>query len=59
MTNYKFKIGDTVHYTNSQGVYWGKKKIVGFEIRTNKPTYLIEPTDTPWFSVDETNLRSA
>lgn len=56
---YKFKIGDTVHYTNPQGVYFGEKKVVGLEQRTNNPTYLISPTDTPWFSVDETSLRSA
>lgn len=52
---YRFKIGDVVNYTNSNGVFWGKRTITGLDYR-NGPTYYIEPTDTPWFSVKESEL---
>lgn len=53
----KFKLGDKVEYTNGNRVLIGEKTIVGFDTRTNLPTYYIEPTDTPWFSVREENLK--
>jgi hypothetical protein len=53
----KFKLGDNVNYTNGNGINFGKKTIIGFDSRTNKPTYYIEPTDTPWFSVREEQLE--
>jgi len=52
---YKYKVGDQVHYTNSNGVYWGIKTIIGLDER-NGPTYFISPTDTPWFSIAEKQL---
>lgn len=53
MINHKFKVGDVVLYTNPQGVFWGERKIVKLDERCNRPTYYIEPTDTPWYSVGE------
>lgn len=53
----KFKIGDYVEYTNSNGVVLGKRKIIGYETRTGENTYFIEPTDTPWFSIRESQLK--
>ena len=50
---HKFRVGETVHYVNPQGVDFGNRKIIGLDERTGRPTYYIEPTDTPWFSVGE------
>jgi hypothetical protein len=55
--NHKFKIGDKVIYTNSNGVCWGERTIIGLDERTGEPTYYIDPTDTPWFSVREDTLK--
>jgi hypothetical protein len=54
---YKFKNGDRVLYTNSNGVCFGEKTIIKLSQRSNKPTYYITPTDTPWFSVREDQLQ--
>jgi hypothetical protein len=59
MIEYKFKIGDRVIYTNSNGVMIGEKTIIGLDTRTSEPTYYIVPTDTPWFSVSEEGLVKA
>lgn len=53
----KFKIGDKVDYTNGNGVYLGKRTITGLNERSGKPTYYIDPTDTPWFSVGEESFK--
>jgi hypothetical protein len=53
---YKYKIGDIVTWTNSNGVYLGERKIIGLDVSTNRPTYYLDPIDTPWFSVDEDEL---
>lgn len=52
----KHKVGDDVVYVNDYGVCWGIRKVIGIDERNGKPTYYIEPTDCPWFSVDENNL---
>lgn len=54
---HKFKIGDKVKWTNSNGVALGVRTIIGLDTRTNRPTYYIEPIDTPWFSVGEEELE--
>lgn len=64
---HKFKVGDKVIYVNDFGVCWGVKTITSLETRTydlwgepyTKPTYHYEGSDTPWYSVDETNLTKA
>jgi len=56
---HKFKIGDKVVYINSNGVLIGEKTITELDTRTNRPTYFIDPTDTPWFSVGEECLKIA
>jgi hypothetical protein len=57
----KFKINDKVIYTNPQGVCWGEKTIVGYELWTGETytahRYYISPTDTPWYPVHEDGLR--
>jgi hypothetical protein len=54
--DYKYKIGDILNYTNSNGVNWGKRTIIGTDQRTGEPCYYITPTDTPWFAVREEEL---
>lgn len=56
---HRFKIGDKVVFTNCYGVCWGVKTITALDERTNRPTYHYVPTDTPWFSTGEENLRKA
>lgn len=51
--NHQFKVGDKVHYTNDQGVYWGVRTITELDSRGDRPTYYIAPTDTPWYAVSE------
>lgn len=58
-----FKVGDVVIYTNPQGVCFGRKTVVGtapaFEPEAaarGEVRYYISPTDTPWFSVQESCL---
>ncbi len=55
---HKFAVGDQVIYTNPFGVCWGIRTITGLDARTGKPTYFIEPTDSPWFSVSEDCLTA-
>ena len=55
---YKYKIGEKVEWTNSNGVELGERTIIGLDVRTNRPTYYIDPIDTPWFSVNEEELKS-
>lgn len=57
MIIYQFNIGDKVIYTNDFGVCWGIKTITEHSVRTNKPVYMIDPTETPWFHVSERNLQ--
>ena len=59
-TERKYKIGDKVIYINGYGVNWGIKTIIGVEDITwgNGNGYYIDPTDTPWFAVQEENLHS-
>ena len=56
---HKFKIGDKVNWTNSNGVKLGARTIIGLDARTNRPTYYLDPIDTPWFAVDEEELEVA
>jgi hypothetical protein len=56
VVNHKFKIGDKVIWTNSNGVLLGERTIIGLDERTNRPTYYLDPIDTPWFSVGEEEL---
>lgn len=53
----KFKIGDKVIYKNSNGVVFGERVIIGLEQTKDEPKYFIEPTDTPWFAIRESQLR--
>jgi len=54
--DYKFKIGDKVIFTNDFGVCWGVKTIIAFDERKERPTYHYADSDTPWFSVCESNF---
>ena len=61
--NAKFKVGDEVIYTNPQGVVLGNKTIIGVappyltsEVAQGVPRYYIAPTDTPWYSVRESDI---
>ena len=58
MAEHQFKVGDKVIFTNIFGVCWGVKTITALDER-NGPTYFYEPSDTPWFSVSERNLKPA
>jgi len=53
---YKFKIGDKVKWVNSNGVNLGARTVIGLDVRSNRPTYYIDPIDTPWFSIREEEL---
>ena len=53
---HKFKIGDKVIFTNDFGVCWGVKTIIALDERTGRPTYHYADSNTPWFSVCETNF---
>lgn len=57
----KFKIGDEVNWTNSNGVDLGKRKVIGYDTRSGETyfeyTYFIGPIDSPWFSVSEEELK--
>jgi len=55
---YKFKIGDKVNWVNSNGVNLGVRTVIGLDERTGRPTYYLDPIDTPWFSVGEEELGS-
>jgi hypothetical protein len=57
----KFKPGDVVEYVNDYGVKIGLKTITELDssIWTDpQPRYFITPTDTPWYSVKESNLKA-
>lgn len=56
VTEHKFKIGDKVNWTNSNEVNLGTRTIIGLDVRSNRPTYYLDPIDTPWFSVGEEEL---
>lgn len=57
----KFKIDDDVIWTNSNGVNLGKRKVIGYDVRSGESyfeyTYFLDPIDTPWFSVSEGELK--
>jgi len=53
----EFKIGDEVVYTNSYGVVFRNKTIVGTEIVDGEVRYFYAPTDAPWFSVKAKQLK--
>ncbi|WP_336775414.1 hypothetical protein [Paenibacillus sp. MMO-58] len=53
----KFKIGDEVKWTNGNGVNMGRRTIIGFDTIGNENAYYIDPIDTPWFSIRESNLE--
>ena len=54
----KFKVGDKVTYTNSNGVFLGVRTVIGIEeSEIRGPCYFITPTDTPWFAVSEASFR--
>jgi hypothetical protein len=56
LDDFKYKIGDKVHYVNDYGVYWGVRTIIGIEMWIYGPRYYLSNSDTPWFPVSETNL---
>lgn len=56
---HKYKVGELIRWTNSNGVDLGIRKIIGFDERTGRPTYFLDPIDTPWFSVGEEELSPA
>ena len=60
-----FNVGDEVIYTNPQGVCFGKRIVTGRELSFHADEaargvmrYHISPTDTPWFPVAESCLKS-
>ena len=53
---YKFKVGEKVNWINSNGVDLGVRTIIELDERTGRPTYYIDPIDTPWYSVGEEEL---
>jgi|GEM_PF-3197951 len=53
---YKFKIGDKVNWENSNGVNLGVRTVIRLDERCGRPTYYIDPIDTPWFSISEEEL---
>lgn len=53
----KFKVGEKVHYNNGYGLYVGIKTVVEIEEWQTGFRYYIEPTDAPWYSVAERQLR--
>ncbi len=56
---HKFKVGDSVVYTNSFGVCWGVKVITALDTRGDRLTYHYADSDTPWFSVGEESFTLA
>lgn len=59
MNDPKFKIGDEVVFTNDYGVVFYGKKIKSLDPQQDGSfRYFYEPTDAPWFSVRESNLRN-
>jgi len=54
----QFKVGDKVNYTNDYGIEIGERTVVGITSwYGNDFRYFIEPTDSPWFPVNERSLR--
>lgn len=53
----KFKIGDSVKWTNGNGVNLGRRTIIGFDSDPKEHRYYIDPIDTPWYSISERNLK--
>jgi len=53
---YKFKISDKVNWRNSNGVNLGVRTVIRLDERCGRPTYYIDPIDTPWFSIREDEL---
>jgi hypothetical protein len=56
---FRFKPGQKVVYTNPNGVCWGEKTVVSHVIDRGRPRYMITPTDTQWYAVDESYLEDA
>lgn len=56
---HRYPIGAKVVFTNDYGVCFGVKTVTGHDERGGRPTYHYEPTDTPWFATDESNLTLA
>ena len=59
----KFQLGDNVHYTNGNGIYWGVYKIIGIELNCSYSKsgigYYLENVDNPsWYAVKEESLKS-
>ena len=64
MSKAKYKIGDKVDFINDYGVVFENKTIAGIDTTSwiakkypEMPRYHLEPTDSPWFSNEEKNLR--
>jgi hypothetical protein len=55
----QLKIGDKVTFTNDYGVVFPNKIISGIEYWKgySKPRYFYSPSDTPWYSTKEENLK--
>jgi hypothetical protein len=54
----KFKIGERVIFTNSNGVVFKDKIVTGIEKVKNGFKYFYSPTNAPWFPVPESSLKS-
>lgn len=53
----KFKVGDTVTWTNDYGVKYPERRVVGVVYVTGMGSrYFIAPHDAPWTSISECNL---
>lgn len=55
----KFKVGDKVFYTNSNGVKWGIKTITEVVEWHGENRYHYEGSDSPWYPVAEQCLKLA
>lgn len=53
----KFKVGETVNWTNDYGVKFPERQVVGVEYVVGKEhRYCIEPHDAHWMSIPESQL---
>lgn len=59
MSVHKFEVGQNVVYVNDYGLCWGVKTITELTERAGQPCYHYEGSDTPWYAVEEKNLRAA
>lgn len=56
----KYKPGDVVIYFNGNGIRIGERTIAGIDelfAGDDEQRYFITPTDTPWYSIRESQLK--